>query len=354
MRRMSEDPIPCGPPATTEGRPRIVTIGGGHGQAIVLEALCQLDCDITAVVSIADDGGCSGRLRREFGMPPPGDLRRCLTTLARDRDLAARFEVRSFEFGDEARSAGNLALSAAYQEFGSLQRAVDWAAGLLRCRGRVVPVAESPGVLVVYDRLDGPVEGETAIEHQVSAPMAAMVHGPTQTNPVAVEALREANYVLIGPGSFFTSILATLTTADVAQALVETSARCVLLANLASEGAQTAGMTVQDYARLVRDHLTIASVGGTVPLSVLCHESAERLERLDDGAQVYVSALCADGANKHDAHLVAAALVEHLGLTWRDASRLSALPVNDGDKVARFEAFLSSARDRLSHGKAST
>ena len=75
-------------------RLNVVTIGGGHGQAAMLRALLELDCDVTAVVSIADDGGCSGRLRDQFDMPPPGDLRRCLTTLARHRRLAARFEER--------------------------------------------------------------------------------------------------------------------------------------------------------------------------------------------------------------------------------------------------------------------
>src|SRR5690606_13894478 len=92
---------------------RVVTLGGGHGQAALLTALTELRCEITAFVNVADDGGCSGKLRRELGMPPPGDIRRCLTALARDRRLAERFEVRLK--GDD-RSAGNLALSEAYAE----------------------------------------------------------------------------------------------------------------------------------------------------------------------------------------------------------------------------------------------
>src|SRR5690606_41624808 len=95
------------------GPPGVVVLGGGHGQAVVLTALRQLHCEITAVISVADDGGCSGKLRQELGMPPPGDVRRCLSALAKTPELARSFELRLEKPGYEGRSAGNLQLAAA-------------------------------------------------------------------------------------------------------------------------------------------------------------------------------------------------------------------------------------------------
>jgi uncharacterized cofD-like protein len=326
--------------------PRVVTIGGGHGQAALLSSLRPLECDPTAIVSVADDGGCSGQLRRELGMPPPGDLRRCLSTLARDAELAERFELRLIGPGQEGRSAGNLALSAAFRELGSLQMAVDWAAALLQCKGRVVPVAESPGQLVMYDRRDGRVEGETEIERASSAPMVVMVHGPTQTNPVAVDAIRMADLILLGPGSFFTSVLATITTANVAEALIEANARKVLIANLAPEGGQTAGYAIDDYVRMLRDHLTIASVGGNAEIAVLEHvDGVDAKRTLLDGTPCMCARIAVPGGEVHDPALLSAAIARHLGLRRRPAE--SVRPPSSEDRSAAFEARLESARKLL-------
>jgi uncharacterized cofD-like protein len=327
-------------------RPKVVTIGGGHGQATLLSALRPLPCEITAIVSVADDGGCSGKLRRDLGMPPPGDLRRCLSTLARDRSLAEKFELRLFEPGQEGRSAGNLALSEAFREYGSLQKAVDWAADLLHCAGRVVPVAESPGVLVVYDLCDGRIEGETHVEH-VSSPMAAMVHGPTQTNPIAFAAMRDADYILMGPGSFFTSTLATVTTANVAESLVQARAPKVLIANLTDEGEQTKGFVVQDYVRLLRDHLTIASIGGDVELSVLMHgDQSDEVSVLPDGTPCMVARVALPGEKVHDPVLLSGALVRLLGLPPRVQPGSIPPPSSDAG-VKAFQERLTAARKRL-------
>jgi uncharacterized cofD-like protein len=332
-----------------ERKPRVVTIGGGHGQAALLAALRPLPCDITAIVSVADDGGCSGKLRRDLGMPPPGDLRRCLSTLARDLELAEKFELRLFAPGQEGRCAGNLALSDAFREYGSLQKAVDWAAELLKCAGRVVPVAESPGVLMVYDRRDGRIEGESRAE-AMSAPMAAMVHGPTQINPVALEAIRDADTILMGPGSFFTSTLATVTTANVAEALVQAKAPKVLLANLSEEGSQTRGYSVEDYVRMMRDHLTIASVGGDVEFSVLVHAAGpDEVGLLSDGTLCMSACLALVGERVHDPSLLSRALVRHLGLPPRVRPR--SIPPPSSEVGARaFQARLDAARKRLGQG----
>lgn len=328
----------------------VVTIGGGHGQAALLAALCQLACDVTAVVSIADDGGCSGELRRELGMPPVGDLRRCLTTLARDRALAERFELRLLEPGAHGRSAGNLALSSAFREYGSLQRAVDWAAELLACRGRVVPVAESPGVLAVYDQDVGTLEGESNVGDRSRRPMVAIVHGPTKTNPVAVQAIARADILFIGPGSFVTSVLATLTTADVAAGVAASAARKVFLTNLTSEspgGPESAEALALEHTRMLRDHLTIASGGDAVAMTVLRHVDGEPgVGTLDDGTPVVFAKLARPGSAVHDPDLVAAALAHHFALPLACSGNPSVRAPSTSRNDA-FEARVADARRRL-------
>lgn len=337
--------------------PRVVTLGGGHGQAALLAALCRVECEITAIVSVADDGGCSGRLRAELGMPPPGDVRRCLTTLARNRRLAERFEVRLLaedELEGEAtvqRSAGNLALSEAYHTFGSLQAAVDWAAELLECRGRVVPVAEVPGVLAVYDMVAGALQGETNVEARAVSPVVTMVHGPEQANPAAMEAIEAADYIFMGPGSFITSTLATLTTAEVADAIVQARATRVMMHNLESEGDQTERFTILDYVRLLRDHLVIRSGEQNFDFAVLRHqplaEGQPRFERslLGDGTMDLTAPLAVPGRHQHDPDLVADALAHHFGFVVRDA--LSVAQPSRPEVVRTFEQSVARARRRL-------
>ncbi|HPK94280.1 MAG TPA: 2-phospho-L-lactate transferase CofD family protein [Polyangiaceae bacterium] len=326
--------------------PKTVTMGGGHGQAALLAALRLLPCSITAIVSVADDGGCSGKLREEVGMPPPGDLRRCLSTLARNRNLADAFELRLLDAHQEARSVGNLALFEAYQQYGSLQKAVDWAAELLQCAGRVVPVAESPGVLVVYDLRDGRIEGETHAQ-DVSSPMVAMVHGPTKTNPVAVSAIQQADFILLGPGSFFTSILATLTTADVAEAVAKAKAKKVLIANLVEENDPAKSFEVIEYIRLLRDHLTIASIGEEVTFSVLRHHDGDdELGSLPDGTPIMSSRVCYPGQAVHDPILLSRALSRYLGFPAEKAIPSVPPPPNAEDE-RKLQEHVEAAKRKL-------
>jgi hypothetical protein len=163
----------------------VVTLGGGHGQAALLRGLSRLDCHITAIVSVADDGGCSGKLREELGMPPPGDVRRCLVSLATLRE-ADQFEERLQGEREEGRCVGNLVLAEMSQDLGSLQRAVDWAGALLGCLGRVVPVADVAGTLNVYDLVHGPIVGEAAIERLSANTLVATVAGPERASPEAL------------------------------------------------------------------------------------------------------------------------------------------------------------------------
>lgn len=323
--------------------PRVVTIGGGHGQAALVSALTRLRCSISAIVSVADDGGCSGRLREEMGMAPPGDIRRCLLALSTRPGLAARFDERlPPEMSGVARSAGNLVLAEMCHRLGGLQRAVDWAADLLGCAGRVVPVAETPGVLCAYDLERGPLAGETTIERESASTIAVNVEGPEQANPVAKRAVADADLVFIGPGSFVGSTLAALTTGDLATAIVNSPARRVLVMNLAREADANYG--VDQHERIVRDHLLIKSGGDAATLDVLAHsEGGPRAEARSDGSTAFLSPLRRDGAATHDERLLAEALAAHFGLAPVEARAVD----DDAQADWRFEEALAAARRRL-------
>lgn len=258
-------------------------------------------------------------------MPPPGDLRRCLSALAQDRALAERFEARLTTSGFERRCAGNLALSAEYSQKNSLQEAVDWASSLLRCEGRVMPISETPGVLVVYDRTKGRVSGESTVEREDLSPVVAAIDGAHSANPQALEAIAKADLILLGPGSFFTSTLSAVTTADVAPALCQASAALVLLLNLVPEGKQTDGFQDEDYIRLLEDHLTIGSLGDSVKLVAMKHhEGATGSRRLAAGQRMLWAPLAEPQSRVHSPDRLAIALQQHFELDRREMRGLDA------------------------------
>jgi len=291
---------------------RVVTLGGGHGQSTLLRALARLACDVAAVVSIADDGGCSGKLRDELGMAPPGDLRRCLTSLAGDRLLAARFEERLSGGREDGRSVGNLALAHAYVELGSLQAAVDWAARLLECRGRVLPAAETAGTLAVVDLSGDLVAGESEVERTATEVLVANVVGVDHANPHAVRAVEGADVVFFGPGSFFGSTLAAVTTGELAEAIARSGARLVFVENVAPEvGSVPHG---DDAVRVLRDHLVIKSGGEQVRVDVLRHQDGGpgEIQPRDDGSVLILAPIAQPGTAVHDEAQLAAAIARHV------------------------------------------
>jgi len=331
--------------------PRVVTIGGGHGQAVLVTALARLRCEVTALVSVADDGGCSGRLREEMGMPPPGDIRRCLLALSPRPELVARFderlpeEVSALADPQVARSAGNLVLAEMFLRLGGLQRAVDWAAELLGCVGRVVPLAETAGILQAYDQARGPLSGESTIERESVQAIVVNVDGPEEANPEAKRALAAADLVFIGPGSFLGSTLAALTTGDVASSVVATQGRRVLVQNLGREAGTT--IPIEEHERILHDHLVIKS-GGQIPsLDVLVHGDERGARTRPDGSTEYVAFLRREGENAHRAEHLADAIAAHFGLEASGRLSHTPSPVAPADALARFDEVLASARRRL-------
>jgi uncharacterized cofD-like protein len=295
---------------------RPVALGGGHGLSVSLAALRQLGVEPTAVVTMADDGGSSGRLRRDLGLPPPGDLRMALLALADpSAEIRELFGYR-FERGDLAgHNLGNLILASLTDLRGGFLEALAAASRWLRVHGRVLPST------LAQVRLLGSVEGHT-VEGQVAIRDAwgrvdrVWLEPPeAKALPDAVSAVRDADLILLGPGSIFTSVIPNLLVPELGEAVAAASDRVVYLCNLEPQPGETSGFSPEAHLAALLAH----GPGLRVPL-VLCQRprGADAMAReaaafADLGARVLHADL-ADPASpgRHDPARLAAAL-EQLG-----------------------------------------
>jgi uncharacterized cofD-like protein len=257
---------------------RVAALGGGTGLPRVLAGLGGglvepdggREVEVTAIVTTADDGGSSGELRRGYGVPAPGDVRNCLVALASGASpLAALFQHR---FGGEGALAGhtvgNVVLTALAQRLGDFGLAVEEAARLLGVRGRVVP-AQDGAVELVAELSDGRiVRGEAALEaaRGPAAPVARVrLSREADAPPEAIEAVLGADVVVLGPGSLYSSVIASALAAGLPEALRETAAVRVLVVNLFTQPGESDGHDAAAHVRAVRRHL------GDVLDVALCH-----------------------------------------------------------------------------------
>ncbi len=250
--------------------PRIAAIGGGNGLAALLSGLKAHTSNITAVVTMADDGGSSGRLRRDMGLPPPGDIRNCLVALADDESLMSRlFQYRFADGGLEGHSFGNLFVAALAEVTGDFERAVYESTHVLKVRGRVLPATLDD--VVLHAQLEGgaQVSGESTITAADRLPRRVWLT-PEQPHalPQAVEAVLHADMVVLGPGSLYTSVVPNLLIPAVRDALDRTRAWVVYVCNVMTEPGETDGYTAADHLEALHRH----GVAGMVDV-VLVNES---------------------------------------------------------------------------------
>jgi len=236
--------------------PYVVALGGGHGLATTLKAARLYAGRVTAVVSVADDGGSSGRLRQIAGIPAPGDLRRCLVAMAADRSLWARaFEYR-FPSGDlEGHALGNLLIAGLANVTGDFGEALDVASRLVESTGRVLPATSVPVVLKA-DVAGTEVVGQVNVSSSPDAISSVSIVPPDAPVPDEVlRALAEADQVVIGPGSLFTSVLAVCAVPTIREALASaTTGKRIYVCNLRPQTPETAGFTSEDHLRAVLEH----------------------------------------------------------------------------------------------------
>lgn len=235
-------------------RPAIACVGGGHGLAATLAAARTFAGALTAVVSVADDGGSSGRLRDDLGILPPGDLRRCLSALAAPASLLGGALEHRFAGGElKEHALGNLLLAGLIDHGLPVEDALAEVGRLVGAVGTVLPAATEPVTLVGMRRGVAPVEGQVHVQEACGVGRVAI--RPTEpATPASVgRALAEADLVVLGPGSLFTSVLAAAIVPGVARALAATAATRVLVLNLGPEG-ETEDLSPDDHLRVVRAH----------------------------------------------------------------------------------------------------
>lgn len=244
----------------TEGnkRPRIVVIGGGTGLSVMLRGLKEKPLDITAIVTVADDGGSSGILRSELQMPPPGDIRSVLTSLADVEPLLA--ELLQYRFNSGAglagHSLGNLILAAMTDISGDFVTGIRELSRVFAVRGRVLPAAGQAIVLKAELQDGSIISGESSIP-KAGQPIKRVFIEPADVEPLeeAVEALREADAILIGPGSLYTSIIPNLIVPKLAQTIVESDAVKLFVCNVMTQPGETDNYSVSDHLEAVYRHI---------------------------------------------------------------------------------------------------
>jgi len=308
----------------------VVAVGGGTGLSSLLRGLKKHEIGITAIVTVADDGGSTGRIRSEFDIPAPGDIRNCLTALADDESLVSRlFQHRFDQQGSnlDGHSFGNIFITALTQVTGSFERAVIESATVLNIRGRVLP-STLANVDLCAELLDGTVvRGESKIGHRL-APIKRVYLDPERA-PVyepAFGAILNADLVVLGPGSLYTSVLPNLLVEGITQALRWSPAPVVYVCNVATQPGETDHFSAADHVKVLLDQLgpdvidvVLVNDNAAVVEAIASHGLADTVtavlpdgfQRLDGGFRIVARDLVSDrNPLRHDPDKLALALLE--------------------------------------------
>ena len=238
--------------------PCIVAIGGGTGLSSLLKGLKRYSSRITAIVTVADDGGSSGVLRRELGVPPPGDIRNCLAALATEEPLIRRlFQYRfSSGIGLEGHSFGSRFLSALTEITGSLETAITASSRVLAVQGQVVPATNVDVRLWAELENGDRIEGESAIG-KAQSPIVRIGCDPPRPPALrsALEAIAKAEMILIGPGSLYTSVIPNLLVPEIVEAIERSKAPKLYICNLMTQPGETDGLDVSGHIKAIEDQL---------------------------------------------------------------------------------------------------
>ncbi len=324
---MADERRAATPPSARPLNPKVVALGGGHGLYASLSALRRVTRQLTAVVTVADDGGSSGKLRRDFGVLPPGDLRMALAALCGDdawgttwsRVVQHRFSG-SGELGGHA--VGNMLIVALWELLGDTIQGLDWVGRLLGAHGRVLPMASVP--LDLSAEVEG-ADPERPDELTVIRGQAACAATTGRVRsislypqdppacPEAVAAIRDADWVVLGPGSWFTSVLPHLLVPELAGAVLATRAHRVVALNLAPQPGETEGFSPHTHLEVLIDHapqLTVDVVLADRGAAGGALAELEKAAGLLGGRVVLADLAMRDGSPRHDPRQLAGAFAE--------------------------------------------
>lgn len=283
--------------------PSVVAIGGGHGLAQCLRALIGYAGSITAIVTVADDGGSSGRLAPAMDIPPPGDIRQCLLALAPEESRLHQLFDHRFDSGDVAgHSLGNLIIAALAELEGDFAGALRSAGTMLGAMGTVIPAADRR--LHLEATIDGElVTGQVAVA-QTRGTIESLRVMPVEAEapPSAIEAIATADQVVLGPGSLYTSVMAAMLVPGIVEAINASPARLVYVANLITQDAETLGMDCADHVeallKLTGVRVPSAIVANATPVEIAAPLEALRVDR--EAVETYgVDVVAADLTDPH-------------------------------------------------------
>lgn len=317
---------------------RVVTIGGGTGSFVLLSGLKKYPLHISAIVSMADDGGSTGVLRDEMGVLPPGDVRQCLAALARAtpevRDL---FSYR-FASGDlRGHNAGNLFLSALEKTTGSFSKAVAVAGKILNVYGRVIPVTEGDMRLLVELRNGVILEGESKLDddsrvRDIGVRGVTLAH-PVQATTAATEAIKNADAIVIGPGDVFGSIVPNLLVQGIRDAIQQTRASICVVANVTNKKGLTDGYTAHDYVRIIETYIGTGEVDLLICNTEKSTKAVAQRYEAQEGAGMFVA--CEDKPKAYET--ITGEYLHHDDTTDHDdaLTHTRSFIRHDSDKLAR-------------------
>lgn len=313
--------------------PKVVAIGGGTGLSTLLRGLKRHTSNITAIVTVADDGGSSGRLRQTLGVLPPGDFRNCIAALADDEALTTQLFQYRFGGGNDlgGHSFGNLFITAMAEVTGSFERALLESSNVLSVRGQVLPSTLSDVTLVgELENLPSPngstvsvIEGESRITETAGTIRRVFLRPDTApAYPGAIRALLDAELIVLGPGSLYTSLIPNLLVQDIAEAVRASRALKVYVCNTATQPGETDQYSVQQHVDAIQRHtgaglFPVVMANDNQRGMLLPHLTWVQLESNDREARQVVMADLIDDERpwRHDSHKLAAALIHLLDTT---------------------------------------
>ncbi len=264
--------------------PNIVAIGGGTGLSTLLKGLKNYSSNISAIVTVSDDGGSSGVLRKQLGVQPPGDIRNCLAALSNEEPILTRLFQYRFADGSgfEGHSFGNLFLSALTTITGSLEKAVQASSRVLSVQGQVIPATGTDVVLWAELETGEKIFGESLIGKSTKpiSRIGCLPENPSAL-PTALDAIKEADLIVLGPGSLYTSLLPNLLVPEIVEALLKSDAPKIYISNLMTQPGETDGLDVYQHIKSIEKQLSSFGVNSRIFSAILSQIEFEESSLID-------------------------------------------------------------------------
>lgn len=303
--------------------PRVVVIGGGTGLSVLLKGLKNYTSHLTAVVTVTDDGGSSGRLRAELGVLPPGDIRNCLVALAETETLMDKVFQHRFLQGSglEGHNLGNLLLVALTEITGDFVSAIKEVSRVLAVRGKVIPATLEQVSLGAIMKDGTTITGETSIRNYSDA-IRKLFLTPRHCMPVpaTLDAIMEADAIIIGPGSLYTSLIPNLLVTGVTEAILKSRATTFYVSNIMTETGETDDFTAADHMRVIAEHVGCQLFDYAIVNTGVV--DGERLSRYHQEKATQVSQ-ASDEIARMGVKLLCHDLVSDTDVAWHDSDKLA-------------------------------